>query len=509
MADTVSGPVGTEQNVLEDGVFLMSTVGAMNTSGRDTVVSEISHVPTDKFVYLMTTQSGNELSFVSTQPVTLRPDSHVSGLSPRLAGPHSSDHVVRASHVVNMGALSSTTWRRNTDEIDRPLYRTTLEMEVAETKQMLSQQQVALSALTETIKSLQTEIGKKNNGTANGDETTNQVRPSTGNGVDVNKSTRKSKVHQRHGFFSHDSDSDSSESEEVESDDDCNEEPHNDVTEEPPTKQAKMDGVGPENGSKVGISKLSKIVGLFNDKSDRGPNVNENLAKSVNRGVTNTFKMKSVLEFADNYKPPENCEFLRVPILNEELFFEDSIANRFKKNDGMLQKTQTLLTKGITPLVQLLDKLMEDESEDSEVFDLATDSLTLLAYTHRDISTIRRKFLKPAVAKKYKRLCSAEIPLTANLLGDDLEKQLKSINEHKKIGAQMTNESSRKRFYERDYQQPSTSHRSDYGSRNTGSSHSQPFLYRPKGNNTRYKKGRGNSQTSYNNNNNNNNKRNK
>lgn len=113
--------------------------------------------------------------------------------------------------------------------------------------------------------------------------------------------------------------------------------------------------------------------------------------------------MKSVLEFADNYKPPENCEFLCVPISNEELFFEDSIASRFKKNDCMLQKTQTLLTKGITPLVQLLDKLIENESEDSQVFDLATDSLTLLAYTHRDISTIRRKFLKPAVAKKYKR----------------------------------------------------------------------------------------------------------
>ena len=61
------------------------------------------------------------------------------------------------------------------------------------------------------------------------------------------------------------------------------------------------------------------------------------------------------------------------------------------------------------PLVQLKDKLLkkDDANHESEIFDLATDSLQLLAYTHRDISNVRRKFLKPAVAQKYKRLCSA------------------------------------------------------------------------------------------------------
>ena len=58
MADTVSGPVGTEQIVLEDGVFFMSTVGAMNTNVRDMVVTEMNHIPSDKFVYLMTSHIG-------------------------------------------------------------------------------------------------------------------------------------------------------------------------------------------------------------------------------------------------------------------------------------------------------------------------------------------------------------------------------------------------------------------------------------------------------------------
>ena len=193
---------------------------------------------------------------------------------------------------------------------------------------------------------------------------------------------------------------------------------------EPPSKQVRIDGSSSENRSIEGKSKLSKLEKLFNDKSDQGPKVNESLAKSLNRGIGNNFSIKSAIEFTENYKSPENCDFLRVPKLNEELFFEDSIASRFKKNDSVLQKTQMLLTKGMTPLVQLMDKLLEKEDENSEIFYLATDSLQLLAYTHRDISDVRRKFLKLAVAKKYKRFCSANVPLTAYLLGDDLDKQL-------------------------------------------------------------------------------------
>ena len=114
----------------------------------------------------------------------------------------------------------------------------------------------------------------------------------------------------------------------------------------------------------------------------------------------------------------------------------------------------------MVPLVQLMDKLL-NKGENSEIFNLTTDSLQLLAYTHRDISNVRRQFLKPAVAQTYKCLCSSHVPLTAKLLGDDLGKQLKSINGLKRIGVKMTGDNTRKRSYDRDYQ-PSTSHRSNY-----------------------------------------------
>lgn len=231
-----------------------------------------------------------------------------------------------------MGALSAdSSWRMNTAQLERPTYRSTLEMEVAETKQMLSQQQLALSSLTEMLKSIQTEIGKKNDASSDVVDAANRARPTSGD--DVNKAKTKVKPIERRisTFFAEDTDSESDES-----DEDCEDD---EEIVEPPSKQAKFDAAEAGNGSNNTQSRLSKLDNLFKDKSEQGPKVNENLAKTVNRGISYNFSIKSALEFGDNYKTPENCEFLRVPKLNEELFFEESIATRYKKNDGMLQKT--------------------------------------------------------------------------------------------------------------------------------------------------------------------------
>ena len=94
-----------------------------------------------------------------------------------------------------------------------------------------------------------------------------------------------------------------------------------DTPEEPPSKQAKLTGFENENSTNYSESKWSKLKSLFNDNIDQGPKVNENLAATVNKGISSNFNIKAALEFGDTFKPPENCEFLRVQILNKELFF--------------------------------------------------------------------------------------------------------------------------------------------------------------------------------------------
>lgn len=98
----------------------------------------------------------------------------------------------------------------------------------------------------------------------------------------------------------------------------------------------------------------------------------------------------------------------------------------------MLYKNQKLVTKAMLPLIQIMDKCLKQDN-DSDIFDLACDSFQLLAYAHRDTSNIRRHMLKPVVSKPYRKLCTPSTPVTENLFGDDLHKQIKDLNETKKF----------------------------------------------------------------------------
>ena len=104
--------------------------------------------------------------------------------------------------------------------------------------------------------------------------------------------------------------------------------------------------------------------------------------------------------------------------------------------------------------MQLTEKLLNGDQSN---FKLARDSLQLLAYAHRDISNIRRQQLKAVVADKYKLLCHDSTPLTENLLGDDLEKQIKTMDEMRKMGKDLTKNKpeKRKRKYQDSYDKSS------------------------------------------------------
>ena len=124
----------------------MCTVGAMNI-----VTSEGVHIPSDKYVYLIAS-SGNELSFVSQTDrhrMTSFPDSR--GMLSRLSGPHSAGSSSFAHITESSGHEMRPTWQMDMHSGEKDCRRM-LEMEVAETRRMLNQQQVALSTLTDTLK---------------------------------------------------------------------------------------------------------------------------------------------------------------------------------------------------------------------------------------------------------------------------------------------------------------------------------------------------------------------
>ena len=164
-----------------------------------------------------------------------------------------------------------------------------------------------------------------------------------------------------------------------------------------------------------------------------GPNVDDTLSKIVNLGIRSVIDRKKSKELCETYVRPENCSGLVVPKINKELWNTSSLAKVIKDEDKEYQLAQRYVNQGMIPLVQLVENMLTETNMDKN-FKLAKDALQLLTYAHRDMSNLRRQRIKTVVTEKYRPLCNESTPLTENLLGDELEKQIKTMDEMQKVG---------------------------------------------------------------------------
>ncbi|CAC5415944.1 unnamed protein product [Mytilus coruscus] len=104
------------------------------------------------------------------------------------------------------------------------------------------------------------------------------------------------------------------------------------------------------------------------------------------------------------------------------------------KNSGVSSKRDDTF-------VQLMEKSLKSLSEESEeTFELSLDSLNLLLYAHRDLSSQRRKLLTPALDKKYLALSQEDEKILPNYLfgnRENLEQWMKEIDDSTKLGNKM------------------------------------------------------------------------
>lgn len=129
-----------------------------------------------------------------------------------------------------------------------------------------------------------------------------------------------------------------------------------------------------------------------------------------------------------------------MPKVEKSIWTSRQTGKELKESDKQMQRTQLYLTKGLMPLVSIMSKTFETDSEEAEeIFDLALDAFSLLAYSHRDLSTQRKRMLMPAISSKYKGLCGDDTSITANqLFGENLSEQIKKIDKSGKISNKLS-----------------------------------------------------------------------
>ncbi|KAK6186595.1 hypothetical protein SNE40_008608 [Patella caerulea] len=140
-------------------------------------------------------------------------------------------------------------------------------------------------------------------------------------------------------------------------------------------------------------------------------------------------------EIIKNIRRPSNCESLKETRVNNGVW--TTLESFTQTEDSKLRAIQNSVVKASINLTKMLDKGGQDM--DSQILEWGMDSLAILGHANRWINLRRRDLHKKHIDP---RLCSSAIPVTDQLYGDNMIKDIKDIQElnriSRKVGSQQS-----------------------------------------------------------------------
>ena len=104
------------------------------------------------------------------------------------------------------------------------------------------------------------------------------------------------------------------------------------------------------------------------------------------------------------------------------------------------QHSQKLISCAVVPFIRMIEPYLDKskpQPQPKESLLLASYSLQLVASALSSISHKRRDLVRPMLGDQFRRLCSPRNSVSVLLLGDDLVKQVKDINDSEKLRKEM------------------------------------------------------------------------
>lgn len=227
----------------------------------------------------------------------------------------------------------------------------------------------------------------------------------------------------------------------------------------------------PGNGD--GSELFTNISKGFLTSEPVGPEVNSTLADLVNTMLSVKPIESNMKTRSDAHVRPKNCSFLETPKLNKEIW--SCLTKSQRSVDVHLQETQRDLLKSVVPVVKVIEILYnEKDSLASDTFDpLAvikslTDSIAFAGSANINLVKRRKESIKTHLPPGFQKLCAGTTPFTGALLfGEDLQKQVKEINELHKFATEMAKKNGTRQSS--DFRQSGWSRGDRKGSRNKDS----------------------------------------
>ena len=167
------------------------------------------------------------------------------------------------------------------------------------------------------------------------------------------------------------------------------------------------------------------------------PKISDGLATYVEDYCRKRILSSELLKLKERFQRPANCPALIVLTVNPDLWAQ--LPREHKEHDKRFKNAQSLLSKGLTGVVQVKEMLQQCNTHPDkflllykELIEKLDASVALLGNAFLKSSYRRRDLLKTGIHPRFHSLCSMKTQITNYLFGDNmLETETTITSSHK------------------------------------------------------------------------------
>ena len=134
--------------------------------------------------------------------------------------------------------------------------------------------------------------------------------------------------------------------------------------------------------------------------------------------------------YKDQLAIPENCEYIKVPILNYDILKNKSTHYYYKRNDKKCAYMQQLLTQACTAVINIANNCLGAGKsnkivESRAIVTMAAVAITIMGKLNTMHTNEGKSRFKKELSESCQSLCDQDFSQSIYLLGDDLPEELR------------------------------------------------------------------------------------
>ena len=107
---------------------------------------------------------------------------------------------------------------------------------------------------------------------------------------------------------------------------------------------------------------IDTTISERHSRQNSSPAISNKLAVGIKTFSTEDFKNNSLFKgYKNQLAVPENCEYIKVPLLNDDILKNNNIHYYYKRNDKKYADIQHLLTEACTDVINIANNCLETE----------------------------------------------------------------------------------------------------------------------------------------------------